>query len=78
MKLPLDMAQELIANMLGARHEDATEAAGKLQHAGLIEYSCGRILVLDRPKLELRACECLQVVNTEFDRLLPSLHAIAN
>lgn len=73
----LNMTQELIANMLGVRREGVTEAAGKLQHAGLIEYSRGRILVLDRPKLELRACECYQVVKTEFDRLLPSLHAIA-
>ena len=69
----LTMTQELIANMLGVRREGVTEAAGKLQSAGLIHYSRGKITVLDRPGLEQRACECYQVVKTEFDRLLPYL-----
>ena len=67
----LRMTQELIANMLGVRREGVTEAAGKLQAAGLIHYSRGKITVLDRPKLEQRACECYGVVKREFDRLLP-------
>ena len=67
----LSMTQELIANMLGVRREGVTEAAGKLQEAGLIRYNRGRITVLDRPGLEARSCECYQVVKTEFDRLLP-------
>ena len=67
----LSMTQELIANMLGVRREGVTEAAGKLQGAGLISYTRGRITVLDRPGLEARSCECYQVVKTEFDRLLP-------
>jgi Mn-dependent DtxR family transcriptional regulator len=67
----LTMTQELIANMLGVRREGVTEAAGKLQDAGLISYKRGQITVLDRPGLEARSCECYQVVKTEFDRLLP-------
>jgi len=67
----LVMTQELIANMLGVRREGVTEAAGKLQDAGLIEYSRGRITVLDRPQLEARVCECYTVVKKEYDRLLP-------
>ena len=67
----ISMTQELIANMLGVRREGVTEAAGKLQDAGLIIYSRGRITVLDRQGLEARSCECYQVVKTEFDRLLP-------
>jgi CRP-like cAMP-binding protein len=67
----LTMTQELIANMLGVRREGVTAAAGKLQDAGLIHYSRGRITILDRPKLEKRVCECYVVVKKEFDRLLP-------
>jgi CRP-like cAMP-binding protein len=69
----LIMTQELIANMLGVRREGVTEAAGKLQHAGLIDYRRGRITVLNRQGLEQRVCECYQVVKSEFDRLLPYL-----
>ena len=66
----LTMTQELIANMLGVRREGVTEAAGKLQLQGVIEYSRGHIKVLDRPKLEQLSCECYAVVKKETDRLL--------
>lgn len=69
----LHMTQELIANMLGVRREGVTEAAGKLQDAGMIKYSRGHITVLDRSKLEARACECYGVVKREFDCLLRTL-----
>jgi len=65
----LNMTQELIANMLGVRREAITEAAGKLQAAGLIEYSRGHITVLDRPGLEERSCECYAAVRSEYDRI---------
>jgi CRP-like cAMP-binding protein len=67
----LVMTQDLIANMLGVRRERVTEAAGKLQHDGLIHYSRGHIKVLDRARLEKRVCECYAVVKKEYDRLLP-------
>jgi Mn-dependent DtxR family transcriptional regulator len=71
----LTMTQELIANMLGVRREGVTDAAGKLQSAGLIEYSRGHIRMLDRPGLEARVCECYAVVRKEFSRLLPDATA---
>ena len=73
----LNMTQELIANMLGVRREGVTEAAGKLQRAGVIEYKRGHIVVLDRPRLENLSCECYAVVRRETDRLLRYLPARA-
>jgi CRP-like cAMP-binding protein len=67
----LVMTQELISNMLGVRREGVTEAALKLQKAGLIKYSRGRIRIMDRKGLEQRTCECYAVVKNEYDRLLP-------
>jgi Crp-like helix-turn-helix domain len=69
------MTQELIASMLAVRREGITEAAGKLQHAGLIHYSRGPIDVIDRTSLEGRTCACYAVVKKECDRLLPDLTA---
>ncbi len=67
----LTMTQELIANMLGVRREGVTEAAGKLQKLGVIEYHRGHITVIDRPRLEELCCECYTVVKRETDRLKP-------
>jgi CRP-like cAMP-binding protein len=72
----LVMTQELIANMLGVRREGVTEAALKLQTAGVIRYSRGRITVIDRVGLEELSCECYAVVKKEYDRLLPAEVAI--
>jgi CRP-like cAMP-binding protein len=64
------MTQELVASMLGVRREGVTEAAGRLQEAGVIRYRRGHIAVLERAGLETRVCECYAVVSKEFDRLL--------
>ena len=66
----LVMTHELVAGMLGVRREGVTEAAGRLQQAGCISYRRGDIAVLDRGKLETRACECYAVVRKETARLL--------
>jgi CRP-like cAMP-binding protein len=73
-RLPSDelhITQELIANMLGVRREGVTDAAGRLQRAGIIEYSRGHISILGRQKLETMCCECYAVVRKETERLLP-------
>lgn len=66
------VTQELIANMLGVRREGVTQAAGRLQKAGLITSRRGHIEVLDRDGVEARSCECYRVVKGEYDRLLPA------
>jgi CRP-like cAMP-binding protein len=67
----LAVTHELIATMLGVRREGVTEAAGRLQRAGLIHYRRGHVTVLDRHGLEARVCECYRAVKREYERLFP-------
>lgn len=67
----MSMTQDLVASLLGVRRESITEAAGRLQHGGFIQYRRGHIDVLDRIGLQSRACECYAIVKTEMNRLLP-------
>ena len=71
----LNMTQEAIANMLGVRREGVSEAAGRLQKAGLIHYHRGHIVVLDRRRLEAQACECYAGVRRAHDEMLDSRSA---
>ena len=66
----LVMTHDLISNMLGVRREGITLAAKKLAAKKLIRNTRGTITVLDRPGLEKAACECYEIVNTEYNRLL--------
>jgi Mn-dependent DtxR family transcriptional regulator len=56
---------EMIANMLGVRREGISEAASRLQHAGIIRYRRGRITVLDRSRLEAKITEYYQFSKKE-------------
>lgn len=67
------ITQQRIANSLGVRRERVAEAAGRLQRAGLISYSRGTIVVLNRRGLEEVACECYLVIRKEFDHLLSDI-----
>ena len=67
----LRLTHEQIAHLMGVRREGVTEAAGRLQDAGVIRYSRGLIHLLDRDGLEAGACECYGVVRREYLRLLP-------
>jgi CRP-like cAMP-binding protein len=64
----LTLTQEFIANMLGGRRETVTVAAGRLQDAGLIQYSRGHLRILDRKGLEKTVCECYRTVTDECFR----------
>jgi|SRR5688572_2255622 len=63
------LSQEFLAMMLGATRPTVTVVARSLQKAGIIEYTHGRITILDRPALEAGACECYASVKEHFDRL---------
>lgn len=64
------MTQEFVANMLGGRRETVTVAAGRLQDAGLIHYTRGKIRIVSRKGLEQTVCECYRAVTFECKRIL--------
>ena len=66
----LRVTHESIAGMLGVRRESVSLEAAELQAAGLIHNGRGRITVVDRNKLESRACECYRGIKRELTRLL--------
>ena len=66
----LNLTHDFIATMLGARRAGVTLAAGTLQRQGIISYSRGKVIILDREKLEEAACECHRIVSAEYKRLL--------
>lgn len=66
----LVMTHDLISNMLGVRREGVTTAARKLAVKKLIKNIRGTITILDRRGLEEAVCECYDVVNNEYNRLL--------
>nr|QEO74280.1 Transcription regulator, crp [uncultured bacterium] len=64
------LTQEFLARMLGVHRPGVTEAAVALREKNLINYSRGKITVLDRPGLEDASCECYRIVKEEYDRYL--------
>ncbi len=66
----LQLTQEFLAQMLGSRRSTVTVSAGNLQREGLIDYTRGRVRVVDRPRLEAKACECYHIVRSAYDTLL--------
>ncbi len=66
----LQITQEFLAQMLGSQRSTVTVAAGQLQREGLIDYSRGKVKIVDRPRMEARACECYGIVRGTYDRLI--------
>ena len=66
----LNLTQEIISNALGVPRTGVTMAAGALQRAGLIRYSRGKIVILDRPGLEANSCECFRIIHDELKHFL--------
>ncbi len=67
----LQLTQEILAQMLGARRSTVTVSAGVLQSKGMIDYKRGKIDIVDRPRLEASACECYRIVRSAYERMLP-------
>jgi CRP-like cAMP-binding protein len=66
----LNLTQEMISQALGVPRTGVTMAAGALQRAGLIRYSRGKIVILDRPKLQANSCECYRIISDQVHHFL--------
>jgi len=64
------ITQEFLAQMLGSRRSTVTVAAGQLMKQGMIDYSRGRVRIVDRAGLEAISCECYRVVRGTYEELL--------
>lgn len=61
----LPLTHDMLSQMLGVRRSGVTVAAGALQRAGLIRYTRKDIVILDRARLEVAACECFRSMSAE-------------
>ncbi len=66
----LQLTQEFLAQMLGSRRSTVTVSAGELQRQGLIDYTRGRVKVVNRPGLEGKACECYQIIRSAYEKII--------
>jgi CRP-like cAMP-binding protein len=71
----IGLTQEFLAQMLGVRRASVNGVMVALQNEGLLSYSRGNLTLLDRPRLEEKACECYRVIRGEFDRMLGGFEA---
>jgi CRP-like cAMP-binding protein len=69
----LHLTHELMGLTLGVRRAGVSVTANNLRSSGMINYVRGRIRIVNREDLEAVACECYQVVKTEYDKLYADL-----
>ena len=66
----LPFTQEFLGEMLGVRRTSVTTVAHALQGAGIIEYSRGKIHIVDVERLKESACECYETVKEQYRNLV--------
>ena len=68
------LRQEFVAQMLGVHRPTVSTAANMLQQAGLIKYSRGQMRVLDPEGLRNGSCECLEIIEKQFENVFKPNH----
>jgi CRP-like cAMP-binding protein len=70
----LQITQNLLAEMLGVQRPTITNAAGELEHAGLIARGRQQLTILNRQGLVEASCECYQLVRARVAFHLPKTY----
>jgi CRP-like cAMP-binding protein len=65
-----ELTHEFLALMLGVRRAGVSVAMGALQNAGILRYTRGRVVIVDRQRLEEASCDCYRITRGALDRLL--------
>ena len=73
----LSVTHETIAHMLGVRRESVTQAAGKLQAAGWIRTTRGKVLIQNRAGLLQSVCECYGRIQSDAQQHLHRLEQLS-
>jgi CRP-like cAMP-binding protein len=66
--------QEFLAQMLGVHRPTVSTAANMLQQAGLITYTRGQLRILDAEGLRNGSCECLELIEKQFEKMFEPSH----
>jgi CRP-like cAMP-binding protein len=68
-KNPFPLTHDFLSQMLGVRRATVSQTAAALYELGAIDYTRGLVTIVDRQRLEAVACECYQVIRTEYERV---------
>ena len=72
----IDLRQDIFAKMLGVQRSSVNPILQRLQADGLIEIGRGRLIILQRPALTDRACECYPAMRVPADGSWTAPHTI--
>jgi CRP-like cAMP-binding protein len=64
------LTQQYLATMVGVQRTTITRLLSDLAAQGILAKSRGCIEILDRARLEARACECYETVQSNLERLI--------
>jgi CRP-like cAMP-binding protein len=67
----LHVTHEHIADMLGVRRASITDTLAALRAEGLIETGRGTVTIVDRPRMEEKACECYGIIKDAIENFAP-------
>ncbi|MFC1458552.1 Crp/Fnr family transcriptional regulator [Microvirga arabica] len=63
------LTHQFLGRALGVRRAGVTTAMGRLEEAGMIHRGRGRIMILDRARLEGETCDCYRAIRSEYNRI---------
>jgi hypothetical protein len=71
----MELTQEALAAMVGARRPVVASLIGEMQDEGLVRFHRGCLTILDRPALQRLVCECYGIMSDAVSRFIAGLDA---